>query len=74
MREQQSYSINMIVNTVILLAADGFVTYTVRNHLNLNNAETLRSYRGPVTFFRRMQDEVMNLGEQYVFVYRSEAT
>nr|CAB3219653.1 abhydrolase domain-containing protein 16A-like [Phallusia mammillata] len=40
---------------------EGFVTYTVRNHLNLHNSENLKKYKGPVSFVRRMQDEVMNL-------------
>ena len=40
------------------------MTFAIRNHLNLNNAENLRHYKGPITFIRRSEDEVMNLGKK----------
>ncbi|XP_064330035.1 phosphatidylserine lipase ABHD16A [Phalacrocorax carbo] len=35
------------------------VTRTVREHLNLNNAEQLCRYQGPVLLVRRMRDEII---------------
>ncbi|XP_045148684.1 phosphatidylserine lipase ABHD16A isoform X2 [Echinops telfairi] len=37
----------------------GLVTRTVRQHLNLNNAEQLCRYQGPVLLIRRTKDEII---------------
>ncbi|XP_078502133.1 phosphatidylserine lipase ABHD16A [Lissotriton helveticus] len=37
----------------------GLVTRTVRQYLNLNNAEQLCRYQGPVLLFRRTKDEII---------------
>lgn len=41
---------------------EGIVTNTVRSYINLNNAEAIKHYNGPVHFMRREMDEVMNIG------------
>lgn len=40
--------------------ASKFVQYTIEHNLNLNVAELISKYHGPVTFIRRTQDEIIS--------------
>lgn len=41
--------------------ASKFVKYTIEHNLNLNVAELISKYHGPVTFIRRTQDEIISI-------------
>lgn len=47
---------------VVKFITEGIVTNTVRSYINLNNAEAVKYFHGPVHFMRREMDEVMNAG------------